>query len=130
SGSNCLGRKGRCMRIRPRLGRKRLPLLISNESRCPRLHICAHRTHIFDARAAEKFASKRLLQFSEGLLKEMNARVHILIAFENSKGKPVAFDFELSGGNAGARGQAFRDLYDAQLKEMGLLELWKDFAAD
>ncbi|EAU81324.1 hypothetical protein CC1G_07254 [Coprinopsis cinerea okayama7 len=81
-------------------------------------------------KAAEKFASKRLLQFSEGLLKEMNARLHILVAFENSKGKPVAFDFELSGGNAGARGQAFRDLYDAQLKEMGLLELWKDFAAD
>ncbi|KAG2005830.1 hypothetical protein CC2G_002198 [Coprinopsis cinerea AmutBmut pab1-1] len=81
-------------------------------------------------KAAEKFASKRLLAFSEGLLKEMNARLHILVAFENSKGRPVAFDFELSGGNAGARGQAFRDLYDQQLKEMGLLELWKDFAAD
>ncbi|EAU83219.2 hypothetical protein CC1G_11680 [Coprinopsis cinerea okayama7 len=79
-------------------------------------------------RAAERFISSRCLDFATALLNDMNARVYMLVGYEDTKGDAygIQYDFtkELRGG------EAFKKVYKKELQESGILDYWGDYVGN
>ncbi|KAH6904730.1 hypothetical protein BKA70DRAFT_1226588 [Coprinopsis sp. MPI-PUGE-AT-0042] len=68
-----------------------------------------------------------LLLFRSRPHEDLDVRVHFLIAYKNSKGEPKGVELEFTE-QFGA-GEEFRNKFKPEIRESGVLELWRQYAS-
>ncbi|KAH6908104.1 hypothetical protein BKA70DRAFT_1054813, partial [Coprinopsis sp. MPI-PUGE-AT-0042] len=78
-------------------------------------------------RLAEKMGTRQCFLFARDMMKDLDARVYILLAYTNSKGEARGVELEFTEQFGG--GEEFRNKFKAELNEGGITELWRQYAS-